>query len=145
MAEEHFASQVIRDSIIRLQGAMRVPEAKNGSALCLNLSSELHDIALKMVDHLLELRGYRVLFSGQITPLYKIESLFDKYTPDRVYVSSTVVREPSLAQLELNHLFEICEEYGVETYIGGRGMDELSTDHPAIAQRLESFREVFEV
>lgn len=145
ITEEHFASQVIRDSIIRLQGAMRAPTEKVGMALCLNLSSELHDIALKMVDHLLEIRGYKVLFSGQITPLYKIESLFGKFSPDRVYVSSTVVREISLAQLELNHLFDICAEYQIETYIGGRGMDKLNTDHPAVTRRLKSFKEVYGV
>lgn len=143
ITEEHFASQIIRDSIIRLQSAMQIPSKKIGTALCLNFSSELHDIALKLVDHILEIRGYKVLFSGQITPLYKLESIFEKFQPDRVYISSTVVSEISLAQLELNHLLELCENNSAEVYVGGRGMDKLNIDHPAITARLKSFKEVY--
>lgn len=144
ITEEHFASQIIRDSLIRLQSAMQIPSEKIGKALCLNLSQELHDIALKMVDHLLEIRGYKVLFSGQITPLYKLETIFSNFNPDRVYISSTVISEISLAQLEFNYLLELCEKNDAEVYIGGRGMDKLNIDHPAITALLESFKEVYE-
>ena len=65
IVEEHIASQVIADAIIRLQGIIRLPTKKTGKAFCLNFSNEYHSIALKMVEHILELRGFKVFYTGQ--------------------------------------------------------------------------------
>jgi len=142
IVEEHFASQTIRDSLIRLQGSINVPSEKRGTAFCLNFSSELHDIAIKMVDHILEEHGYEVLFSGQITPLFNIEHIFNKIHIDRVYVSSTYIQDINMIQFEISYLFDQCQKHGAELYVGGAGFDRLDTDHPAIHSRLHTFEDV---
>ncbi|MBD3275952.1 MAG: helix-turn-helix domain-containing protein [Candidatus Marinimicrobia bacterium] len=142
--EEHIGSQTIRDGIIRLQGGITIPSKKIGSALCVTLSTELHDIALKMVDHILEEKGFNILFSGQLTPMYNVDKVLAKFDVDRVYLSSTYNQDTNMAQFELNYLLDQCESHNVDLYIGGNGFDKLSYNPDKIKGRLYSFRDVFE-
>ncbi|MCB0278611.1 MAG: B12-binding domain-containing protein [Calditrichaeota bacterium] len=140
VTEEHLASQTLKEAISRLQGIVTVPKQKKANILCLNFTHELHDIALKMVDNILETQGYRVLFSGQNTPLVDIESVFKKYKPEFVFISTTV---PSVeTQTELDRLCRICEKYKVSIFIGGRGMTELNLSHHSILAKLETYSDV---
>lgn len=140
--EEHLATQTIRDSMIRLQGIITISPKKIGSVLCLNLLSELHDMALKMVDHILEARGFLVLFSGQITPLLDMDRVFHKFQPNRVYVSSTSIPEPEEYEAAFHRLCDSCQAHGAAVYIGGRGFDSIDYAHPAVVRRLYSFADV---
>lgn len=141
--EEHLASQTIRDSINRLQGIIKIPAIKKGKALCINLSSELHDIALKMVDHILEIRGYKVYFSGQNTPIKKFESVIDNFKPDRIYVSSTYIEDLEPMQKEFELLCKLSAARNIQIYVGGKGFDQLGFNHPAVVKRLFSMEDVF--
>jgi len=142
--EEHFASQTIRDAIVRLQGTLKFPGEKNGTAVCLTFSTELHDIAIKMVDHILEERGFRVLFSGQLSPLFSIDRIFQQQEFDRVYLSCTYVGDRNLMQFELSHLIDLCGKYERRLFVGGQGLEQLSYDGSEITARLESFKDVYD-
>ena len=141
--EEHFASQALRDSIIRLQGIIRTPAKKVGKAICLNFSSELHDIALKMVDHILEARGYKVLFSGQITPIINIEHIFESVQLQRVYISSTIVEDRASVQEEFNEICNVAKAHEAKVFVGGIGFDKLEIERPELVTRLMTFEEVY--
>jgi excisionase family DNA binding protein len=142
IAEEHIASQVIRDAVIRLQGIIRLPRRKIGKALLLNFSDEWHSMALKMVEHVLEVRGFRVLFSGQNTPVLKIENVFENFRPDRLYVSGTMMENLEKIQREFNTFASLCNHYNAKLYVGGTAFDQLRIDHPAVVRRLFSFEDV---
>ena len=141
--EEHLATQTIRDCIVRLQGIISVPKKKVGSVLCMNPALELHDVALKMVDHILEVKGFRILFSGQITPTLEIGKIFERFHPDRLYVSSTMVPDQAAFQEEFDHLCEACEQNEIDVFIGGQGFDFIRYDHPAVVTRLKTFESVY--
>lgn len=143
--EEHFGSQTIRDSIIRLQGIIKIPQKKIGRAICLNLSHELHDIALKMVANILELRGYQVYFSGQYTNIYKIEQAFEKFQPDRLYISSTWIQDVEDTQQEIDQILKLCEKYHTDVYLGGKAVKFLKIDKPRIKGYLHNFETVAEI
>ncbi|MFZ0391371.1 MAG: helix-turn-helix domain-containing protein [Calditrichia bacterium] len=140
--EEHIASQTIRDALMRLQGIIRIPEKKKGKVLCLNLYSELHDMALKMVDHVLELRGYRVLFSGQLTPMFAVDKIFESFRPERVYISTTYVENREKVQEQFDDICGLAEMSGSKVFVGGQGFDRINIDHPAVVRRLLSFSDV---
>jgi excisionase family DNA binding protein len=142
IVEEHIASQTIRDAIIRLQGIIRIPRKKTGKVLCINFVNEWHSMALKMVEHILELKGFRVYFSGQNTPLIHIERFFEKYKPDRIYVSGTMVENQPALQKEFDELCVLAEKYVSRIYVGGKAFDQLKIDHPAVVRRLVSFEDV---
>lgn len=145
IVEEHIASQTIRDTITRLQGIIRIPAKKTGKAFCLNLSYELHDIALKMTDHILEARGYKTFYSGQTTPILKLEHLFEKVRPQRVYISSTLIKDTAVFEEEFRNVCDIGEQFEAQVFIGGQGFDHVSIDHSAIKQRLYTFEEVHRI
>lgn len=142
VVEEHLASQAIRDGIIRLQSMIPIPREKTGTALCLNLPGELHDLPLKMVDHILEQRGFVVLFSGQVTPVVRIDEVFERWRPERVYISSSYVDDLPGTQAELNRLLDVAARNRSRVYVGGLGFDRLSWSHSAVARRLMNFQEV---
>lgn len=140
--EEHLASQSIRDGILRLQGIIRIPGEKVGTAMCLNFSSELHDIALKMVDHILEARGYKVLYSGQLTPIINIDHVFESLQPDRVYISSTIVENGESVQNEFDQVCEIAATHGANVFVGGSGFNLIEIKNPGLVTRLATFEDV---
>ena len=97
-----------------------------------------------MVDHILEVRGYKVLFTGQITPLVNIEKVFEVFRPERVYVSSTIIKDVKTVQTEFDRLCNVGSEFGASLYIGGHGFDLIDHKHPLVTDRLFSFKDVFE-
>lgn len=143
IVEEHFGSQTIRDSIIRLQGIINIPKRKSGRAVFLNLSSELHDIALKMAANILELRGFQIFFSGQNTDVLHIGQVLEKIEPDRLYISITWPEEIEKTQQELDEITEYCQKLGTKIFVGGQGSSLLNLEHPQIENVVTSFKETY--
>lgn len=141
--EEHFGSQTIRDGIIRLQGIIKIPAEKTGRAICLNLSGELHDIALRMAANILEMKGYQVYFSGQYTSVTKIEQGFERFKPQRLYISSSWIENVAQTREEMNGILTVCEQHGVDLFLGGQAAQLLQIEHPRIKNYLRSFREAY--
>jgi excisionase family DNA binding protein len=143
--EEHIGSQSIRDCINRLQGIINIPKSNGLIALCLNTYDELHDIALKMIQNVLEVRGFQTFFAGEMTPVVGLDVILDKLKPARLYVSSTYVADPVKTQQEIKRIFNLCAELNIEVYVGGKGWDSLDYEHPTVKARLKTFEQVFNV
>lgn len=142
ITEEHLASQTIRDAIVKLQDIVIKPDERVGRVFLLTFSDELHDIPAKMVQHLLESRGFQVLFSGQRTPVGDTASVFESFHPDRVYVSSVYVENVKQAQAEFTELLVLCEKYNAVLYGGGAGLSQLTIADDVPLNRLFSFADV---
>ncbi len=104
IVEEHFVSQTMKDCIIRLQSMISLPARKKGVVMCMSMFDDMHDLGLKMVDHILEYRGFKVLYSGQMTPQIKLNKIFENYSPQRLYISSNYVNNPDNSQTESEDL-----------------------------------------
>ena len=143
VAQEHITTQTVRDSLIRLQAVINIPAKKSSNVMCLNFSDELHDIALKMVDHILESSGYNILFSGQITPMVDIEQLFETFQPEYVCISSTVVWDQKKSQQEFDELAGLCEKYGSKLCIGGSGFEKIDLTAGRVEGIIESFSHLY--
>ncbi len=142
ISQEHLASQTIRDGIIQLQDVVVKPEKNLGKAFVLTLSEELHDIPAKMVQHLLEQRGFQVLFSGQKTPAGDTISVFKSFKPARVYLSSIYNENGPAAQAEFKKLQDLCKEYDATLYVGGSGIAQLGSGDTSGYIQLNNFAEV---
>ncbi|MBN1350099.1 helix-turn-helix domain-containing protein [candidate division KSB1 bacterium] len=141
---EHIASQIIRDEILMLKTIIDFPVARTETALLMLLSTEMHDIALKLTEVLLEIRGFHVLLSGQMTPTLNIEKMIDKYKPDRIYISGTVVDDLNLLQAEFDKIGCISEKKAIRVYIGGKAFDAIEFAQFKHVKRLANFGEIAE-
>jgi len=110
----------------------------------MNLSNEMHDIVLKMVDHILEQRGFKVLFSGQLTPQVYLDNIFSDYAPKRLYISSTYIEDIPASQKEFDMICSIAAKHSIKILVGGQGFDNISYNHPAVFTRLYTFKDIFE-
>jgi len=142
IAEEHLASQAIRDGIVKMQDVVIKTDSNAGRVFVLTIGAELHDIPAKMVQHLLEARGFITIFSGQATPAGDTKSVFESFHPDRVYLSSTYIENTAAAQQEFNELVALCDKYEARLFCGGIGMRQLAMDEKTEPKLLASFREV---
>jgi len=142
VTEEHIASQNIRDSLVRLQAVIHIPDADRGIAVCMSMPDDLHDMGLKMTDHILEANGYKVLFSGARTPAKDVEGALLSFQPNRLYLSSTIVAEPNKSQEELDHVIALCQKLGVELFLGGPGFDLLEVPDRLKRNRIYNFAEL---
>jgi len=144
IAQEHLASQTIRDAIIKMQDIVVKPENWTERAFVLTFSDELHDIPAKMVQHLLELRGFQVLFSGQRTPVGDTSSVFKSFHPERVYVSSVFVENAQQSQAEFSELLELCRTNNSALFVGGSGINQLKIEDDSQLHRLWTFNDVMQ-
>lgn len=126
--EEHIASQNIRDSLIRLQAVISIPPTEKSVVACLCFPDELHDMGLKMTDHILESQGYKVLFSGALTPSTDLEGLVKSFRPEKVFLSSTIVKDAPATQQALDQIVAVCRNLNIELYLGGPGFSHLKMD-----------------
>jgi hypothetical protein len=93
-----------------------------------------------MADHLLEEAGYETHFSGQMSPLVKIERIFEKFRPHRLYISVTYIENIESTQQEIDKLFAVAASYNTAVFVGGRGFELLTLPGPA--QRIEHFSQL---
>jgi excisionase family DNA binding protein len=149
IVEEHFASNIIRDSLITLREIIIKIEDKSQKVFCLAFDDEQHDIPLKMVQILLEQRGFDVFYCGQRTPIESLEKLIAQNKPERIYVSCTYFDENWSDEKvksrydEINDLYVLSDKYGFDLYIGGQAFDKLLYNENKVKRRLSTFKEVY--
>lgn len=149
IAEEHIASEIIRDSILLIQQILVKPEIKSHKALCFVLGNDQHDIPLKMAQIVLEQKGLEVFYIGQRTPVISLEKLISYYKPEEIYLSSTYYDDEWSEEMinikhdELNGLYFLSEKYGFELHIGGNAFNKLKYDKKRIKRRLYTFEDAY--
>ncbi|MBD3384269.1 helix-turn-helix domain-containing protein [candidate division KSB1 bacterium] len=139
---EHIATQKIRDSIIRLQGLVKGLKRKQQSILFLNPANELHDIGLKMAEHIMEERGFQTYYSGQITPANNLKDALKHFGPDIIIVASTFVEHPEKLRQETDAIWEAVKNRDIQLYVAGNGFDEIILPESSSLVRLHSLREL---
>lgn len=149
IAEEHVASEIIRDSILQIREMVILPSEDKQKVFCLVLYDDQHDIALKMVQILLEQLGFDVFYSGQSTPADSIEKLISIHKPKRVYLSCTYFDENwtneqiEAKNSELSKIYDFSKKYDFELFIGGQAFNHLNIDYDVVKQRLFNFEEIY--
>ncbi len=140
--EEHIVSQSIKDSMERLQGIVNKPAFSLGPVFLFTPEKELHDIGLKMADHILEHRGFNIVYSGPNTPLEEIEKMVRRFKPIRLYVSVTIVSDRLKLENDMDNLKTLAEKYNLKVFVGGRGFDVLDIEYSDNFRRLENFEDL---
>jgi len=142
VGQEHLASQAIRDCSVKLQEVVNKEATGGVRALVLTLQEELHDIAAKFVQHILEVKGFQTLYSGQSTPASGADAVFETYRPERVYLSSSYITDPDSARGDFRHLLALCDRYGATLFVGGAGVALLDVPAERDIPVLQNFHDV---
>lgn len=142
VAQEHLASQALRDATVRLQEVVNQEDPKDLKCLVITLRDELHDIPAKFAQHILAQQGYLTLYSGQATPSNSLAAVYESFKPERVYLSSTYFDNPEAAQEEVDELVRLCRLYKTRIYAGGAGLAHLSFPEDSKVTFLNNYREV---
>ena len=81
-AQEHFASNIIRQKIIAATDALYYePEKRLPKVLLMLPGSELHEIGLLLYNYALRYRGYPTVYLGQAVPLESVGRIVDITKP----------------------------------------------------------------
>ncbi|MBC8479773.1 MAG: helix-turn-helix domain-containing protein [FCB group bacterium] len=143
IAEEHVASQLIRDSIVELQDLVRINGKSTLPAFCLSFEDDQHDIAIKMVQVVLESAGIPVINSGFRTPVEGLELAIRRYKPGKMYISTTFIDDPKDKRAKLKTVLEVCERQNLKVYIGGQGLGTLDPEDMGGYKQLKTFKDVY--
>jgi len=149
VAEEHIASNIIRDAIIQIRDMIVPPEKDETKSLCIAFSDDLHDMAIKMVQLILEQRGHEVIYSGQSTPAEGLKKIITNFKPNRIYISCVYYNQDWSEQKiveknrELQFIYNLAELNNIDVFIGGMAFNYLSHESEALKGRLFTFAEVY--
>jgi len=127
VAEEHIARKTISKSLNNFRDVVKKSEDENKTALCLNLENDVPDLAIDMIQIILEGQNYSVHNAGSNTSIENIKLLLNKNNFDSIFIymcsrqcCTATVRDHIDNTLKSLKLIEsLCEDSSIKLYIGG--------------------------
>ena len=146
VAEEHLASNTIRNAVYALGETLERKDYKDNSyTLSLALSGDEHDLPLIMTKQILEIKGIPVINCGRNTPANSIKRLLKKFQPDKIIVSLTYIEDKKLAKQEFDDLLKIASKTHAKIYVGGAGIQYINGQQLKNVQLLHSMSDVAQI
>ena len=124
VADEHIATRTAVDALTRLQPEMLRRPSNGKTAVVGCPEDELHEMASRFISFLLELEGWTVTTLGMNTPFFSFRDAVERYRPDLVCISSTLLNDLDRQSREYGELCTLARETGARVVIGGAGFSE---------------------
>ena len=129
VAEEHIARKTISKSLNNFRNIVRPNTENNKTALCLNLENDVPDLAIDMIQIILEEQNYLVDNAGSHTSVDNIKLLLDKNNYDSIYIymcsrqccTATVKENIQNTITSVREIELLCKKLSIELFIGGPG------------------------
>lgn len=143
LMEMRSVKSVILDSIIRLQGLMVLNDDYIASVYCVGVTKDCNDPLLKMLDHVLELKGFRVINCGTLNENLAIEKMFDDFCcPQRIYIVMPSESDDEETYEIVQNLFNVLLKYKTDIYLFGKNIESYKELIPNFATRLSTFADI---
>jgi methanogenic corrinoid protein MtbC1 len=97
IADEHFASQVVRRVLELVQECLPRPRQTAPIVLALSVSGDLHELGIRVIAQRLQLAGFRLLNLGSNMPAADLEWVFADREFDLVALSASTLLNVSAA------------------------------------------------
>ncbi len=133
VAQEHFATAVVRDQISSMMLVMGQRGRRARHAACTTLPGELHELGALAGAARLALVGYRATYLGPNLPVDELAEFCHGQRPDLVCISALVRQERALVQ-EYARTLRARAPTRARLVIGGRG---ISMDPPPNVEGVE--------
>ncbi|WP_078429284.1 cobalamin B12-binding domain-containing protein [Alkalihalobacterium alkalinitrilicum] len=90
VANEHLASAIVHQNVMECYQYVINQKPKKGRVITCTTQEELHDLGIKLVNHILEYQGYDVIYLGNKLPIKDAIPFFKKENPDYIAISVTI-------------------------------------------------------
>ncbi|HEU4930490.1 MAG TPA: B12-binding domain-containing protein [Pyrinomonadaceae bacterium] len=119
VADEHMATRVVLTAIQKLRGVM-VPHEPNGlTAICCGTEGDLHELAVHLVELILESKGWNVINLGANTPLFSLQEMVSRQRPQLVCISARAIADLDRAAAEFAQLRRVANRLESKIALGG--------------------------
>ena len=133
VADEHLATAITQAAMVRLYERAYAWEADGGPTLvaaCVDV--ERHEVGLRMLCDLLELRGWRTRYLGAAVPADSLVAMVRTHPPDAIALSATIAPHLPRVRDVIRAIREALGDAAPPILVGGRAF----LDDPALAARL---------
>jgi len=122
VAQEHVATRTATGALRKLQAALDVPSpVRASSALCCSVEGDFHELPLRLAALTLEACGLAVFDLGTSTPFSALSEALERFRPDVVCVSSTVLVGLDRAAREYAEFNRAARRFRATVVLGGAG------------------------
>lgn len=119
VADEHMATRVAFTAIQKLRGVM-APHAPNGlTAICCATEGDLHELAVHLVELILEGKGWKVINLGANTPLFSLQGMVSRQRPQLICISARAIADLDRTAAEFAQLRRVANRLESKIVLGG--------------------------
>ena len=127
VAEEHIARKTISKSLSDFRDTLQKSSKSDKTALCLNIENDIPDLAIDMIQIVLESNNHSVHNSGSHTSIENLKILLDKKKYDSIYIymcnrqccTATVKDNFAKTIHSLESIAKLCHKHSIDLFIGG--------------------------
>jgi MerR family transcriptional regulator, light-induced transcriptional regulator len=121
VAQEHVATRTAVVALQKLQAVLDAPEEGGRHALCCSVEDDFHELPLRLAALTLEASGLEVFNLGASTPFPALSEAVERFRPDLVCVSSTVMVRLDRAVYDYAAFRKVARRFGAAVVLGGAG------------------------
>lgn len=121
VAQEHVATRTATSALGRLRAALGAPAGERLRALCCSVEDDFHELPLRLAALTLEAGGFAVFNLGTSMPFSALAEALERFRPDLVCVSATVLLSLDRAAREYAEFDRTARRFGTKVVLGGAG------------------------
>jgi MerR family transcriptional regulator, light-induced transcriptional regulator len=121
--EEHLATFATIQALTELQALVPKKQPQDRLALVGCSEGEFHHIATVMVRYLLEAEGWKVISLGTHTPLFSFGDAINRFKPELVCISATIVDNLERVARDFNALHRTASKHRTRVVVGGMALE----------------------
>ncbi|HJQ31419.1 MAG TPA: B12-binding domain-containing protein [Pyrinomonadaceae bacterium] len=121
VAQEHVATRTANVALENLRAVLDAPGGEGLHALCCSVEDDFHDLPLRLAALTLEAAGLEVFNLGVSTPFPALSEAVERFRPDLVCVSSTVLTRLDRAVYDYAAFRKVARRIGATVVLGGAG------------------------
>ena len=143
VAQEHVATRTATVALQKLQSVLDAHVDEGPHALCCSVEDDFHELPLRVAALTLEACGLEVFNLGASTPFTALSEAVERFRPDLVCVSSTVLVRLDRAVYDYAAFRKVARRAGATVVLGGAGFAEEGVRKRLPADlHAESFRQL---
>lgn len=145
VGQEHVATRTATSALRQLQSVLDLHEGERTRALCCGVEDDFHELPLRIAALTLEAGGLEVFNLGMSTPFSALAEVVQRFRPDLVCVSSTLLVSLDRAAREYAEFHKTARRIRARVVLGGAGFADASVRSRLPADlHAESFRQLEE-